>query len=360
MSFRKIKAGLVLNNVEQYVGEIGNLFFDITDGILRLSDGVKPGGNIVGGGSALTVSEIGANNAITNQTTNVTALRFDKQTGFNLTNLGAGEVKISMNSSWKTWQVTGQDSLVAVGEDTVTFVAGTNMAITTNAIAKTITFNSTGTSLPIATSSVLGGIKVGTGLSINSTTGVLSATSGAGYDGGTVNNAITVLDTTQSTNTGTGSLILSGGAGIAKNVNVGGTLSHAGLAVTNGTNIDQILTFTQSLTLTTGWVNTGISANSAGIVTGSYIIQLYANDISAGGTNNNEYYTGVMSWNDAGTNDTSTTPQDEIPLHRTGRGLDGTLYLRTRRTTTTIILEISSTIVSTSASNYVFKFRRLI
>ena len=51
MAFRKIKAGLVNSNVEQFVGEIGNLFFDITDGTLRLSDGVTPGGNIVSGGS---------------------------------------------------------------------------------------------------------------------------------------------------------------------------------------------------------------------------------------------------------------------------------------------------------------------
>ena len=51
MAFRKIKAGLVHGDTEQFVGEIGNLFFDITDGTLRLSDGVTPGGNIVSGGS---------------------------------------------------------------------------------------------------------------------------------------------------------------------------------------------------------------------------------------------------------------------------------------------------------------------
>ena len=51
MAFRKIKAGLVNGDVEQFVGEIGNLFFDIADGTLRLSDGVTPGGNVVSGGS---------------------------------------------------------------------------------------------------------------------------------------------------------------------------------------------------------------------------------------------------------------------------------------------------------------------
>jgi hypothetical protein len=51
MAFRKIKAGLVNSDVEQFIGETGNLFFDIDTGILRLSDGTTPGGNIVSGGS---------------------------------------------------------------------------------------------------------------------------------------------------------------------------------------------------------------------------------------------------------------------------------------------------------------------
>lgn len=51
MAFRKIKAGLVNGDVEQFIGEVGNLFFDIDTGILRLSDGTTPGGGVVGGGS---------------------------------------------------------------------------------------------------------------------------------------------------------------------------------------------------------------------------------------------------------------------------------------------------------------------
>ena len=51
MPFRKIKAGLVNSDIEQFVGEEGNLFFDIETGILRLSNGVDPGGVIVSGGS---------------------------------------------------------------------------------------------------------------------------------------------------------------------------------------------------------------------------------------------------------------------------------------------------------------------
>jgi hypothetical protein len=96
-----------------------------------------------GNSATITISEI-SGSTLTNTVTNVSAIRFDKDTGFSVTDLGSGAVKVSLGSSWKTWQVNGQPSLVAVGEDTVTFVAGTNMSITTSATNKTITFNATG------------------------------------------------------------------------------------------------------------------------------------------------------------------------------------------------------------------------
>jgi hypothetical protein len=53
--FRKIVAGLVKYDIDQYVGEVGNMFFDVESGDFRLSDGVTPGGIRVsqnnGGGS---------------------------------------------------------------------------------------------------------------------------------------------------------------------------------------------------------------------------------------------------------------------------------------------------------------------
>lgn len=48
---RKIKAGLVKIDVDQFIGEEGNLFFDIETGSLRLSDGSTPGGVLLGSGS---------------------------------------------------------------------------------------------------------------------------------------------------------------------------------------------------------------------------------------------------------------------------------------------------------------------
>lgn len=53
--FRKIKAGLVNHPITNFIGEKGNIFFNIDTGELRLSDGVTPGGIPIymsGGGGA--------------------------------------------------------------------------------------------------------------------------------------------------------------------------------------------------------------------------------------------------------------------------------------------------------------------
>lgn len=47
--FRKVKAGLVRDDIEDFVGEVGNIFFNIETGGIRLSDGVTPGGISVTG-----------------------------------------------------------------------------------------------------------------------------------------------------------------------------------------------------------------------------------------------------------------------------------------------------------------------
>lgn len=129
-----------------------------------------------------------------------------------------------------------------------------------------------------------------------------------------------------------------------------------------GTEVDQTKSITKSLTLTTDWQDTGI--NSTDLATGTYIIQLVANDTSSGGTNNNEYYSGTMSWYSGDTNSAMELPTDEIALHRAGGSGDGALYLRTYRTpsadTNNLKLQVYSNTSNASAANYVFKFRRII
>ena len=90
-----------------------------------------PGGNVT---NALIVSQYTYGN-ISNSVPNVSGLLFDTTTGFNVTDLGGGNALITLGSSFKTWEVTGQTSLVAVGEDTVQFVNGNNIVITTNALS---------------------------------------------------------------------------------------------------------------------------------------------------------------------------------------------------------------------------------
>ena len=103
---------------------------------------------VSGGSGSLTVSEI-SGSTISNEVTSVTALRFDNTTGFNVTDLGSGEVEISLGSSFKTLQVSGQSDLVAVGEDTLELVAGTGISITTNTSStpKALTITATGSSI---------------------------------------------------------------------------------------------------------------------------------------------------------------------------------------------------------------------
>lgn len=242
--FRKIKAGLVKDDIENFVGEEGNIFFNVETGELRLSDGLTPGGIGIGGGGGggsytlptasttvkggvkvdgttitisnqvisgfsgnygdltnrpviptntnqltngagfitsssltwnnitdkptfstvatsgsytdltnkptipnpLTVSLIDSANTISNTLSNITTIRFDSDSGFDITNLGSGAIKVGMNSTFKTWKVDGQSDLVATGLDTIRLVAGSGMSITTDPLAdpKTITFTSTG------------------------------------------------------------------------------------------------------------------------------------------------------------------------------------------------------------------------
>jgi len=139
---------------------------------------------------------------------------------------------------------------------------------------------------------------------------------------------------------------------------VNNKLTHSGLSPSSGTEIDQISQVTKSLTLTTDWQDVGIQGTD--LPTGTYIIQLYANDAGSGGFNTNEYYSGTMSWFSGSTNSSMELPSDEIQLHRAGGSSDAGVYLRTYRSNTVLKLQIYSNSDNASAANYVFKFRRVI
>lgn len=193
-----------------------------------------------------------------------------------------------------------------------------------------------------------------------SVTSTLSVTGNATFDSGTllvdsVNNRVGINNTTP-----TVALTVTGEASISANTTVGGKLSHTGLVPTTGTDIDQIYTVTDSLTLSTSWQDT--SVNGAELSTGTYIVQVVVSDSAVGGGQISEYYSGIMSWYQLSPN---STVADEIALHRAGAGpSSGAIFLRVQRTVEVdaadLKLQIAGTTNNSGASNYVFKFRRMI
>ena len=129
---------------------------------------------------------------------------------------------------------------------------------------------------------------------------------------------------------------------------------------TDGTAGDlySLVTVTKSLTVTTSWLDTGISAGSD-LVSGAYILTLNVDNYAVSGGHYNETYTGIMYWYAGSTN---STDYDEIPLHKSGHA-PNTRYinLRTLRGVSGVLkLQIISSVTTSGASNYVFKFRRII
>ena len=94
----------------------------------------------------IAVSKTNTTNAILSTVTNVNDFRFDSDSGFDVVDLGAGAVKIQMNSTFKTLKVSGQSDLVATGLDTLELI-GSGITITTDAVAnpKTLTFTGAST-----------------------------------------------------------------------------------------------------------------------------------------------------------------------------------------------------------------------
>ena len=77
----------------------------------------------------LSVGVVDATNSLISNTTDVTAIRFDTDSGFDVVDLGSGIVKVQMNSTFKTWKSAGEQDLVATGLDVVEFIAGPGIDI---------------------------------------------------------------------------------------------------------------------------------------------------------------------------------------------------------------------------------------
>jgi len=121
-----------------------------------------------------------------------------------------------------------------------------------------------------------------------------------------------------------------------------------------------VVQFTQSITLTGDWVDTGIAG--ADLENGTHILQLYANDVGAGGQSRKEFLSGTISWFADVVSTNPTLVSDEIILHRSGESEGATVYLRTYRSSATdeVKLQMNASYQTSSSSNYVFKFNKII
>lgn len=91
-----------------------------------------------GGGGSITVSKVSAGGAYSNEVFDVTGLRFDQDSGFDVVDLGGGDVKIQMNSTFKYWNINGVSALTAEGLDTLNLIPESGLQIVSNAAAKSL------------------------------------------------------------------------------------------------------------------------------------------------------------------------------------------------------------------------------
>tara|TARA_B100001964_G_scaffold136488_1_gene150661 strand:- start:31850 stop:37030 length:5181 start_codon:yes stop_codon:yes gene_type:complete len=96
-------------------------------GTIGLSNFVNP--NSV---STLVVKEINDPSANVS-VTGVDEIHFDVDSGFALTDLGSNKIKIAMESTFKHWNVSGQDKLTATAVDEITIAEGDGITLTTTA-----------------------------------------------------------------------------------------------------------------------------------------------------------------------------------------------------------------------------------
>lgn len=96
--------------------------------------------------STLNVGLTNSSNIYCNVLPGIERLAFDTDSGFDVTDIGNATAKIGMNSTFKCWNVNGNPGLVAVGLDTVNFIAGSGINITSDntLVPKTFTISSTG------------------------------------------------------------------------------------------------------------------------------------------------------------------------------------------------------------------------
>jgi hypothetical protein len=210
-----------------------------------------------GGGGAIAASLIDAQGDLVSPIIGqISALRFDTESGFDLVDNGGGEVIVKMNSTFKTWKVEGQEDLVAVGLDTMRFIAGTGIKIETDP-----TFDSTEQALTFKLNASLNDLldvnlstppSIGQVLKFNGTSWTAAPDIGSASGGSGIGDASTLngfegsyyLDYNNFTNTPapytlpTASPTILGGVKIGENVNIN---QQGVISVPKGAGINKVI-----------------------------------------------------------------------------------------------------------------------
>jgi hypothetical protein len=218
-------------------------------------------------------------------------------------------------------------------------------------------------------------------------TGLLSATAGTGISVSTTSGTLNIVNTITNTNQ------LTNGAGYITGITSGMVTTALGYTPYNSTNPNGYITasssntltnksgnisqwtndsgyitatsstytYSASLTLSTSWQNTGVTATQLS-TSGVYIVTCAVNDFGVGGGQYTETYVGIMYWYAAGTNSNNAA---EISLHHSGHAdNDRYIYLRTWTdtggATGKIYLQIKGNGNNSAASTYSFTFKRLL
>lgn len=129
MPVQKIKSGRVITvQAETYVGEKGIIFYDEDTGVLRLSDGITPGGILVQSTTSTyilppaTTSTLGgviAGSGLAVSPTGVLSF--------------VGTFTFDVNS-FNTVSVEGYPDIFAQGNDTLEFIAGRGIALSSDGV----------------------------------------------------------------------------------------------------------------------------------------------------------------------------------------------------------------------------------
>lgn len=328
MTIQKIKSGRVTSVVaDEFVGDLGQIFYNEELGDLRLSDGVSPGGIPLvlgssggsGGGNATMIV------APSPPSTNVPGTMWWDTLGSKLYVRYSGAWHPSTLTPIASTMVPG---MVKIGNGITVSPDGTiSVQYTQGPKGDKGDPGDTGPQGPIGPQGPQGD------------TGPQGPQGPAGADG-------SAYELPAATSTTLGGIKVGSGLTISDD----GTLTN-----------DRVYEFSQMIQITADWQDVGISADQ--LATGTYLVQIKANDYTVGGGHHSEYYSATMSWYGQST---ESTIFDEVPLHRAGNGPgSGALFLRVQRTESTVStdklkLQIAGITDNTGQSLYVFKFRLML